>query len=272
VRQGEEGRNFYVVVQGAPLVRVAHADGSLLSEHELAPGCTFGEVALLFDSVRSASVLAGASPVRTWVLSRSAFKRTLSNSAFERRKTYSALLAKVKPLSLLDGYARSVLADALEPCAWRAGAAILRQGEANGARFHIVVKGRVRVMLDGQQQPVAHLAAGDYFGELSLLLAEAAPSASVVAESGEACHTIALDRSAFRRLLGEAVQSALSVHIRTYVHGAGDGDLEAGEGPASTGKVGKLADSLAKLAVAPRPAVQFAKDVRARDCLLFLLR
>lgn len=62
--QGEEGRNLYVVVSGNPIVTVAGKDGQSTVERSLNPGNLFGEVALLADCPRTASVRAGATKAR----------------------------------------------------------------------------------------------------------------------------------------------------------------------------------------------------------------
>ena len=42
MKQGEEGINFYIVVQGVPIVTVADANGKIEMERRLGPGDTFG--------------------------------------------------------------------------------------------------------------------------------------------------------------------------------------------------------------------------------------
>lgn len=125
--------NFYIVVEGAPIVTVLAADGTVEVERRLGPGDTFGEVALLANTPRSASVKAGSetvrcggtaapnSPVRRelplscvllfadavrlrpqvkcWVLGRTTFRNVLSDSAFKRRRRFGELLDKIKILS-----------------------------------------------------------------------------------------------------------------------------------------------------------------------------
>ena len=62
--QGEEGINFYIVVDGTPIVTVAAADGTIEIERKLGPGDTFGEVALLAGTPRSATIKAGTGVAR----------------------------------------------------------------------------------------------------------------------------------------------------------------------------------------------------------------
>jgi CRP-like cAMP-binding protein len=229
MKQGEEGRNFYIVVQGAPVVSVTGADGSLELSKALGPGDTFGEMALLHGGVRSASVRAGDAPVKTWVLGRATFRQVLSDAAFARRKKYGELLASVKPLSSLTDYARSQLADAVVPLAYARGDVIIAQGSLEGARFHIIDRGAVTVVVGGTA--VATLGPGNYFGEVCIL-GGAVPTATVTAAE-DGVRTIALDRAGFRRMLGDEVQDALAAHMKTYV-------FEPGSSPAAPAPAGLL--------------------------------
>ena len=230
MKQGEEGRNFYIVVQGAPVVTVTGADGGQELCKTLGPGDTFGEMALLHGGVRSASVRAGDTPVKTWVLGRATFRQVLSDAAFARRKKYGELLAVVKPLSSLSDYARSTLADAVVPLAYARGDVIIAQGSLEGARFHIIDRGNVTVTVGGAV--VATLGPGSYFGEVCIL-GGAAPTATCTAAEDNV-RTIALDRAGFRRMLGDDVQDALASHMQTYVYENGAG----APAPAPAGALG----------------------------------
>ena len=67
-----------------------------------------------------------------------------------------------------------------------AGRRILRQG-IEGSNFYVVVDGDVSIQFDGAEQ--ARMSAGDYFGEMSLLLGEL-PVADVVAETSVRCRVL----------------------------------------------------------------------------------
>jgi CRP-like cAMP-binding protein len=71
VREGQAGREFFVLVEGS--VRVSRK-GRKVSE--LGPGDWFGEIALLTHTPRSATVTA-TSPVRVLVLTDRAFRRVV---------------------------------------------------------------------------------------------------------------------------------------------------------------------------------------------------
>jgi CRP/FNR family transcriptional regulator, cyclic AMP receptor protein len=71
VREGQRGREFFVLVAGT--VRVSRKGRKLA---ELGPGDWFGEIALLTDTPRSATVTA-TSPIRVLVLTDRAFRRVV---------------------------------------------------------------------------------------------------------------------------------------------------------------------------------------------------
>jgi hypothetical protein len=72
IMQGEPGSRFYVLVEGRAVVS---RDGDMIAER--GPGDYFGEVALLLDQPRNATVTA-ASDLRVFVLERDEFLRVLT--------------------------------------------------------------------------------------------------------------------------------------------------------------------------------------------------
>lgn len=81
-----------------------------------------------------------------------------------------------------------------------AGKLLVRQGGV-GREFLLLLEGRARVERDGKT--IAHLARGDFFGEMSLIDGQPC-SASVVAETSVTL--MVMDPRSFRSLLDEAPQ------------------------------------------------------------------
>ena len=107
----------------------------------------------------------------------------------------AALLGACRLFRDLDAAGLGAIASAAIEVDFPAERVIARQGEI-GTGFFVIVDGSVRVVRDGET--VAHLAAGDFFGELSVL--DGAPrNAQVVAERPAVC--LALASWDFERVL-----------------------------------------------------------------------
>jgi CRP/FNR family transcriptional regulator, cyclic AMP receptor protein len=102
-----------------------------------------------------------------------------------------------------DGLAK--LAELATPVDFPAGHVIARQGEI-GTGFFVIVSGSVRVVRDGAV--VARLAAGEFFGELSVL-DQMPRNATVAAEEATSC--LALASWDFDRVLLEEPALTLAI-------------------------------------------------------------
>jgi CRP/FNR family cyclic AMP-dependent transcriptional regulator len=90
-RQGERGREFFVLLEGdAEVVK----DGR--SINTLGAGDFFGEIALVSDRPRTATVTA-TSPVRALVITDRAFRRLLEDQPDIQSKVLAALAARLAP-------------------------------------------------------------------------------------------------------------------------------------------------------------------------------
>mmetsp|Transcript_4386 Transcript_4386/g.5082 ORF Transcript_4386/g.5082 Transcript_4386/m.5082 type:complete len:830 (+) Transcript_4386:436-2925(+) len=225
VRQGEEGRNFYIIVEGTPVVRITGPKGERELNKRMYPGQTFGEVALLHSCPRSASVVVEADDQRgvtLWVLNRNIFKEVVTASTNARRERFIAALNKVPMLAKLSKYKVQQLTDVLVPMSYKAGNVIIKQDDMEHARFHIIEHGCCAVHLTNADTEVAALGIGDYFGELTLLEG-LPPSASVIATS-PVVDTLTLDRVAFKRLLGDSIsKTMMTERSNQYVYDAPPG-------------------------------------------------
>jgi CRP/FNR family transcriptional regulator, cyclic AMP receptor protein len=93
-REGAPAREFFVLVDGAADVL---KKGKRINT--LKGGDFFGEIALVHDSPRTATVKA-SSPVRALVVTERNFKRLLEESPEIQRKVLSALAERVAPSTL----------------------------------------------------------------------------------------------------------------------------------------------------------------------------
>jgi CRP-like cAMP-binding protein len=90
-RLGQSGREFFVLLEGEADVS---QDGRVINK--LRPGDFFGEIALVEDVPRTATVTA-TTPVRTLVITDRAFRQLLEKQPELQRKVLVALAERVKP-------------------------------------------------------------------------------------------------------------------------------------------------------------------------------
>ncbi|EKG12465.1 hypothetical protein MPH_10422 [Macrophomina phaseolina MS6] len=202
--QGDVGDYFYVVESGHFDYYVNHTgkleagpDGLGNRVGSAGPGASFGELALMYNAPRAATVIS-TEPSTLWALDRVTFRRILMDSAFQRRRMYEGFLEEVPLLSSLTPYERSKIADALETKKYPAGTTIIQEGDV-GESFYILESGEAEVYKRGIDKPVKRYSKGDYFGELALL--NDAPRAASVVSTTE-IKVATLGKDGFQRLLG----------------------------------------------------------------------
>ncbi|KAI0402535.1 cyclic nucleotide-binding-like protein [Xylaria palmicola] len=205
VVQGDAGDYFYVVEKGSFDVYV-NASGALqpgpngMGEKvgSVQAGGSFGELALMYNAPRAATVVSAEPACTLWALDRVTFRRILMESTFARRRLYEKFLGEVPLLRDLTDYERSKIADALETQKYPAGTTIIKQGDI-GQSFYLVESGEADAFIEGQSESVKHYEKGDYFGELALL--NDAPRAASVVSATE-IRVATMGKNAFARLLG----------------------------------------------------------------------
>jgi len=205
IKQGDEGDNFYIVDQGQCEVYVKSGDAPEKLVFTAAPGNSFGELALMYNSPRAATVIAKGA-CKLWALDRSSFHQTIMVTTGSRRKQHEEFIAKVSLLSSLTPKERALVADVVATFHFNAGEVIMKQGD-QGDRFYIMESGHCVASImtpDSTEKDVKeYKSAGDYFGELSLLT-NSPRAATVKALTETTC--VGLDRDAFKRLLGPCTE------------------------------------------------------------------
>lgn len=161
-------------------------------------GGSFGELALMYNAPRAATIVSAEAGCTLWALDRVTFRRILMESTFARRRMYESFLEEVPLLSSLTPYERSKIADALETQKFAPGDVIIREGDP-GYSFFLLESGEADAYKGDSNNRVLHYKKGDFFGELALLN-DAPRAASVVASSEVKVAT--LGKNAFQRLLG----------------------------------------------------------------------
>jgi len=199
IREGDSGSHLYVSAEGEYEVI---KDGKVLGR--MGSGKAFGELAILYNCQRTASIKANSSG-EVWVLERGVFQHIMMASGLQKLKDRIEFL---KTVPLLADHKISEdqmlkLSDAFDLSHFGRGSYIVRQGVA-GDTFYIISEGKVKVTQkkeDGREEPIRSLTRGDYFGEQALLKTDVR-TANVIAESDDV-ECLSLDREHFFQLVGE---------------------------------------------------------------------
>ncbi|RUO96769.1 cyclic nucleotide-binding-like protein [Jimgerdemannia flammicorona] len=204
IEQGGVGDFFYVVESGSFDCFISKNGGPSQKVTSYVAGGSFGELALMYNAPRAATIQATTDSV-LWALDRITFRGILMENTSRKRRMYETFLEEVQLLVSLEPYERHKIADALESVYFDDGEVVVKQGDV-GNSFFLIESGEAIVTKtdeNGIEQEVNFLTKGAYFGELALL--NDSPRAATVKAKGRLkCAT--LGKKAFTRLLGPVME------------------------------------------------------------------
>lgn len=211
IEQGEAGDCLFVVETGELncykkfvnifLIPIQSKETEPKLVKSYGPGDAFGELALLYNSPRAATVKAKTN-CTLWLLDRETFNHIVKEAAQKKRDKYEAFLKSVEILSEVEPYELLQISDALKSSSFNKGDYVIREGEM-GDVFYIIEDGNANATKTKEPgkppEVVKEYQRGDYFGELALIKGDPR-AANIMATSN--LKLISLDRDSFKRLLG----------------------------------------------------------------------
>nr|XP_033934115.1 cGMP-dependent protein kinase 1-like [Pseudochaenichthys georgianus] len=195
IQEGDDGSTVYVLEEGT--VEVTKQGKTLCSIGE---GKVFGELAILYNCTRTATVTA-LTDIKLWAVDRQCFQTIMMRTSLIKHSQYTDYLRSVPSLRSLPEDILSKLADVLEETHYSDSDYIIRQG-ATGDTFFIISEGQVKMTQQsspGDEQVMKTLSKGDWFGEQALQ-GEDVRTASVTAVGDVTC--LVIDRESFKQLIG----------------------------------------------------------------------
>ncbi|CAH1398579.1 unnamed protein product [Nezara viridula] len=199
IQQGDDGDYFYVVQSG--IFNAFQTENDMITDLcHYANNGYFGELALLYNQPRAASVVALTDGI-LWALDRETFQRIVLSSSFKRSLRLEDMIRKVPILESLQQIERMKVADALVTKCYTDGEEIIKQGDA-GDGMYFIENGTVDVVREDESHQdvfIKQLSDGDYFGEVALLTLK--PRVCSVIARGHV-KVAFLEVCAFERLLG----------------------------------------------------------------------
>jgi CRP-like cAMP-binding protein len=207
VVEGEAGASMFALVEGRVEVVRHLADGQRKMVGSLAAGDCFGELALISEGPRLASVVAGERTVLL-ELTRAHLERVRARfpaveqgvQAFYRERLVANLLRSSPLFTALKPELKDAVAREFQLRTVEAGVELLKQGQVGDA-FYLLLRGRCTPFHEhpnGREEAYPTLSEGDVFGEISLLL-DKPVTATVRADT--ACVVLRLDRAVFERTI-----------------------------------------------------------------------
>ncbi|XP_072534074.1 cGMP-dependent protein kinase 1a isoform X2 [Salminus brasiliensis] len=196
IKEGDVGSLVYVMEDGK--VEVTKEGLKLCT---MGPGKVFGELAILYNCTRTATVKT-LTNVKLWAIDRQCFQTIMMRTGLIKHAEYMEFLKSVPTFHGLPEEILSKLADVLEETHYEDGDYIIRQG-ARGDTFFIISKGKVTVTReDSPSQETVYLRSlgkGDWFGEKALQ-GEDIRTANVIAAETVTC--LVIDRESYKHLIG----------------------------------------------------------------------
>ncbi|KAF8429607.1 cyclic nucleotide-binding-like protein [Tirmania nivea] len=151
ITQGDVGDFFYVVERGTFDVYVNKSgkmesgpNGMGTKVTSVGPGGSFGELALMYNAPRAATIISTVPHAILWSLDRVTFRRILLENTFKRRRMYEAFLEEMHTFA--------------------PGETIIRESDP-GDNFYIVESGTADVYKNGVEGVIKTYGKGDYFGK-----------------------------------------------------------------------------------------------------------
>ena len=125
IKEGDQGDCMYIVESGTlDCTKVFKGNTKATFLKEYVPGDSFGELSLLYNTPRAASIKANQDSV-LWRIDRATFNHIVKDSAIRRREKFEAFLKSVKVMARMDAYERSKVADALQEEMFQSGEIVI---------------------------------------------------------------------------------------------------------------------------------------------------
>ncbi|KAF7694480.1 cGMP-dependent protein kinase 1 [Silurus meridionalis] len=193
ITEGTEGDSLYIVAAGE--LRVTQAGRTLRT---LTSGDVFGELAILYNCKRTASVKA-VTAVKLWCIERQIYRSIMAIKSKKKREQLMGFLKTAHTFKSLSDEQLSSIIDSMEEVKFQENEVIVREG-AEGNTFYIILQGEVQVTkkVNGQQKVIRKMGQGDYFGELALIR-EILRTATCTALVPVTC--FAIDKEAFEETI-----------------------------------------------------------------------
>lgn len=226
--QGDVGDYFYIIEDGEVAFHVrdgSDEEGPTETSEKgtqvgtASKGSTFGELALLYNTPRAASIRAISSVLKVYKIDQCTFRSLLMSQQAQDHNNISSLVRKVSVFKDLDEVRVQKLVDAFTVVEYARGERIVNKGD-QGNVFYIVKSGQVKIddIGHGSSKFQDHiLKEGECFGERALITGETR-AANVTASDDVASTTLlAISKGTLEEILGPLEQAVMHSSHAKYL-------------------------------------------------------
>ena len=216
INQYENGDCLYIVEEGnLECYKKTKNSEKLIKTYS--SGDSFGELALLYNCPRAATIKCQSKKCILWSLDRETFNFIVRDAANKKREKYLNFLKNIDILSTIDEYELMQICDSLKTGIFYKNDYIIKENEM-GDVFYILEEGECNatktfepgkppLIINNYSKP------GEYFGERALISGE--PRAANIQVVSDVCKVVSLDRQSFNRLLGP-IKNILKRNMEKY--------------------------------------------------------
>lgn len=209
VREGEPGASMFIIVEGSVEVLRQLEGGKSKKVAKLGEGEFFGEMALVAEEPRMASVVA-AEPTVLLELSREQLAEVVSHhpplgevvQQFYRERLLANVMHSNPLFSKLPEALQQLLQAAFKPLTVQKGEQILTRGQPAQA-LYLLLRGRCEVFhehVDGRETSYPEMVEGDVFGEIALLRSKLV---TATVRASTPCTLLMLEREVLEQLISQ---------------------------------------------------------------------
>ena len=195
--QNSKGNAYYIVASGRLEVIVNEKRVNVMKE-----GDSFGELALLHDTPRSATVKTIMNTA-LWVLDRSSFRNILQELNVQNYKENRSFIDSVPIFQILSESQKELLVNCFTMLKYSVGQKIVSEGDP-GDLFFVIKEGNVVCTLKGKE--IRRMGKGEYFGDQALLY-NSPRTATIVAVDEVSC--VALSQEDLQNSLGASLEQVI---------------------------------------------------------------
>ena len=196
-KQEDPASCFFILKEGEVAVEIDRVEKKRLHK-----GGNFGELALLYNAPRSASIKA-LTKCEFWAIDRNTFRKVVSEVTSKQYKENREFLNRVPFFDSMTERQKDNIADVILAQVFRKGEIIFNEGDA-ASSYYIIQSGTAECIKDGKM--VRELHEGESFGEQALY---ESGHRTLSIRAGSECKCLALSRGDLQEILGARIQQVI---------------------------------------------------------------